>query len=104
MSDVGDFCRIGDARGLDAQDRDLIEHFAGAHRNQDFFHVSFLLVAMRRMEANSSSSFAVTASTVMSSMTPGNSIFWVHGSRAADLPRNLWAASSYASTHQRREK
>src|SRR5688572_27500076 len=105
MFHVGHLHRIAHARGLDAQDGDLVEHLAGAEWNQDVFHLPFLILgavaaAGGASEASSSSSFAVTASVWMSSMTPGISIFFVQGSSPAGLLRNFRAAASYRFTHQ----
>src|SRR6185503_10610010 len=73
MFDVGHLGGVAHARRLDAQDGDLVEQLAGRNRHLDVFHVS----RSSGLKANSSSSFAVTDATSMSSMTPGFSIFVV---------------------------
>ena len=88
--DVRHLGRVAHARGLDAQDGDLVEQFAGGDRHLDIFHDCLAL----GLKANSSSSLAVTAATSIRSITPGRSIFVVQASSLAGLPRNFRAAAS----------
>src|SRR6202023_2992350 len=64
---VGELGGIEDAHLLDSEDGDLVEQLARRDGNEDVFH---------GRDPSNSSSFAVTWSTLMRSMTPASSILW----------------------------
>src|SRR5262245_45269699 len=74
---------IRDARRLDAQDGDLVEELPGGDGHEDVLHECVPGHADPKRDAycRAWSSFMITWSTVIRSMTPRSSIFSVHGRR-----------------------
>src|ERR1700732_2683653 len=92
---VGELGGIEDAHLLDPENGDLVEQLARRDGNENVFH---------GRDPSNSSSFAVTCSTLMRSMTPGSSILWFHGNSPGSQPRKARAAWGYASTHHRPDR
>src|SRR5690606_27554122 len=105
VAHIGDFLRVAHALGLDAQDGDLVQQFAGGDGDEDVVHGVHVRVRGRlRFWRRTASSLAITSSGRMRSMTPGFSILVIQGSCSGRLRRYCCAASAYLFTQEERLK